>query len=159
MEPLTCTRCLRSEQYKQPLTCTRCLRSEQYLALNPEGKMPLLVSDEITLPESDTICRYLLDRFGDTGPSFLPSSAAARAKSDLLCRLHDMYLTTIQGALYKATPPFGIFGSRLDALQELRKQVYGCMLHGRRERLVRCHRMQGVASKLLPLSCSMPLSA
>jgi hypothetical protein len=33
------------------------------------------------------------------------------------------YLTTIQGALYKATPPFGIFGSRLDALKELRKQL------------------------------------
>jgi len=34
------------------------------------------------------------------------------------------YLTTIQGALYKATPPFGIYGSRLDALKELRKQLH-----------------------------------
>ena len=106
-------------------------RSAEYLALNPEGKMPLLVSDDITLPESDTICRYLLDRFGDTAPSFMPSSAASRARSDLLCRLHDMYLTTIQGAMYKATPPFGIFGSRLDALQELREQVERYTIHCR----------------------------
>jgi len=99
------------------------LKSPEYLALNPQGKMPLLVTDEITLPESDTICRYLLDRFSGSSPSFVPSTVAARARSDLLCRLHDMYVTTIQGALYKATPPFGIFGSRLEALAELRKQL------------------------------------
>jgi glutathione S-transferase len=99
------------------------LKSPEYLALNPQGKMPLLVADEITLPESDTICRYLLDRFSESSPSFMPSTAAARARSDLLCRLHDMYVTTIQGALYKATPPFGIYGSRLEALDELRRQL------------------------------------
>ena len=99
------------------------LKSPEYLALNPQGKMPLLVTDEVTLPESDTICRYLLDRFSGSSPSFVPSTVAARARSDLLCRLHDMYVTTIQGALYKATPPFGTFGSRLEALAELRKQL------------------------------------
>lgn len=99
------------------------LKSPEYLALNPQGKMPLLVADEITLPESDTICRYLLDRFSESSPSFVPSTVAARARSDLLCRLHDMYVTTIQGALYKATPPFGIYGSRLEALDELRRQL------------------------------------
>ena len=55
------------------------LKSPEYLALNPQGKMPLLVADEITLPESDTICRYLLDRFSASSPSFVPSTAAARA--------------------------------------------------------------------------------
>jgi glutathione S-transferase len=125
------------------------LKSPEYLKLNPQGKMPLLVADEITLPESDTISRYLLDRFVDAGPSFVPASPTERARSDLLCRLHDTYvasmrtfalsyvtlshslsmlgisyITSIQGALYKATPPFGIFGSRLDALKELRKQLH-----------------------------------
>lgn len=99
------------------------LRSPEFLALNPQGKMPLLVAGKMALPESDTICRYLLDRFGDSSPSFIPSTLEARTKSDLICRLHDMYLTTIQGVLYKATPPFGIYGSRLDALKELRKQL------------------------------------
>jgi len=69
------------------------LKSPEYLKLNPQGKMPLLVADEITLPESDTICRYLLDRFSENSPSFVPSTAVARARSDLLCRLHDMYLS------------------------------------------------------------------
>ena len=34
------------------------------------------------------------------------------------------YLTTIQGALYKATPPFGVYTARVDALRELRKQLH-----------------------------------
>uniref|UniRef100_A0A7S4KN51 HIT domain-containing protein n=2 Tax=Guillardia theta TaxID=55529 RepID=A0A7S4KN51_GUITH len=44
-------------------------------------------------------------------------------KSDLLCRLHDMYITTIQGCMYKAEPPFGRFSSRAAALAELREQI------------------------------------
>ena len=51
------------------------LKSAQYLALNPQGKMPLLVTEEgEAIPESDTIARYLLDRFAAAGPSFVPSS-------------------------------------------------------------------------------------
>ena len=34
-----------------------------------------------------------------------------------------MYITTIQGALYKAAAPFGIYGTRSDALNELQKQL------------------------------------
>jgi glutathione S-transferase len=67
------------------------LKSAEYLKLNPQGKMPLLVADDIVLPESDTISRYLLDRFSNSAPSFVPTTLAARARSDLLCRLHDMY--------------------------------------------------------------------
>ena len=149
------------------------LKSAEYLKLNPQGKMPLLVADDIVLPESDTISRYLLDRFSNSAPSFVPTTLAARGRSDLLCRLHDMYepsssrllpvffrtytyalstrthsyvtridyyrafgvcvfasshahryLTTIQGALYKATPPFGVYTARVDALRELRKQLH-----------------------------------
>mmetsp|Transcript_42175 Transcript_42175/g.100116 ORF Transcript_42175/g.100116 Transcript_42175/m.100116 type:complete len:300 (-) Transcript_42175:178-1077(-) len=84
--------------------------------------MPLLVCDDITLPESDTICRHLLALFPE-GPSFVPASLAARARADLLARLHDMYITTIQGVLYKPNPPFGMYASRTDAIAELRKQL------------------------------------
>lgn len=40
-----------------------------------------------------------------------------------LSRHHDAYLQPIQGALYKASPPFGAFGSRRLALDELTKQL------------------------------------
>jgi len=98
------------------------LKSAEYLALNPQGKMPVLVTSHGNIPESDTIARYLLDAFAK-GPSFTPSTIEARVKSDLLCRLHDMYITTIQGCLYKDAPPFGAYHSRYKALEELKRQL------------------------------------
>lgn len=96
------------------------LKSEEYLELNPQGKMPLLAVDGgMPIPESDTICRYLMSTYAEKGPSFLPDSA----KSNLIARIHDMYLTTIQGCLYKPAPPFGIYGTRSDALAEFKKQL------------------------------------
>lgn len=78
------------------------LKSEEYLSRNPQGKMPLLsiideknVSDDskvMNIPESDTICRYLLSEYEASSPSFLPNNT----KSNLIARIHDMYLTTIQ---------------------------------------------------------------
>lgn len=96
------------------------LKTPEYLALNPQGKMPLLsIKDGMSIPESDTICRYLMSTYADSGPDFLPNDP----KSNLIARIHDMYITTIQGALYKAAPPFGIYGTRSDALNELQKQL------------------------------------
>jgi len=96
------------------------LKSEKYLALNPQGKMPLLtVEDGMSIPESDTICRYLMYTYSEKPPSFLPNDT----KSNLIARIHDMYLTTIQGCMYKASPPFGMYGTRQDALAEFQKQL------------------------------------
>jgi len=105
------------------------LKDPAYLALNPQGKMPLLTlpNGDMAVPESDTICRYLLAHYNNNNnnnnnngtPSFAPDDV----RSNLVARLHDMYLTTIQGCLYKATPPFGTFGCRSDALREFRRQM------------------------------------
>ena len=53
----------------------------------------------------------------------MPGTVEGRLKSDLLCRLHDMYITTIQGCLYKPAPPFGVHSSRHAALQDLKRQL------------------------------------
>ena len=97
------------------------LRDPKYLTLNPQGKMPLLTSnqDGMNIPESDTICRYLTAQYVHLGPSFEPDNV----KSNLISRLHDLYLTTIQGCMYKASPPFGSFASRKSALAEYQKQL------------------------------------
>ena len=97
------------------------LKSEEYMKRNPQGKMPLLTDAEsgLDLAESDTIARYLLSKFSDQGPSFQPD----HPKSNLIARIHDIYLTTIQGCLYKPAPPFGVFGSRKDAIAEFVKQL------------------------------------
>jgi glutathione S-transferase len=97
------------------------LKSEEYLKINPQGKMPTLQCTEsgFSIPESDTISRYLLSHYAEIGPSFLPDNP----KSNILCRFHDLYLASIQGALYKDRPPFSVYGSRKDALNEFCKQL------------------------------------
>lgn len=106
------------------------LKSPEYLALNPQGKMPLLVcgGSGLVVPESDTICRYLLDKHASSpGPSFVPSTPEQRTLSEQVCRTHDMYLTCLQGAMYKAPgTPYSIYGmDRLAALSEFRRQLTG----------------------------------
>ena len=103
------------------------LNSPDYLALNPQGKMPLLVEADtgLTVWESDAICRHLLDKHATdgTGPSLLPSDLSARTRSNMIVRLHDAYIGPIQGCLYKPAPPFGAFGSRSAAIRELISQL------------------------------------
>merc|ERR1712118_251718 len=100
------------------------LTSPEYLALNPQGKMPLLITaDGTTLYESDTIARYFIDAYSTKEPSFVPTTAEARALDNLIARVHDVYIVAIQGSMYKATPPFGIYQSRWEALAEMRKQL------------------------------------
>lgn len=99
------------------------LRSDEYLALNPQGKMPLLVDGPSVVYETDAICRHLLDKFHGKGASLMPPTLAGRTASEVLCRVHDAYLGPIQGCLYKPAPPFGRFGTRTEALRELAEQL------------------------------------
>jgi hypothetical protein len=104
------------------------LKSPEYLALNPQGKMPLLVagSSGWAIPESDTICRYLLDKHPG-GPSFVPPTPEQRSLCEQIVRTHDVYLTCLQGAMYKAPgTPYSVYGQdRMAALSEFRRQLTG----------------------------------
>jgi len=102
------------------------LGSDEYLSLNPQGKMPLLVDDDLTVVwESDAICRHLLDKHSDAaGPSFFPRELSARTRSEMLCRLHDAYIGPIQGCLYRdAAKMPQTFSSRAETIRQLRKQL------------------------------------
>ncbi|MEK9945179.1 MAG: glutathione S-transferase family protein [Alphaproteobacteria bacterium] len=81
------------------------IKSETYLALNPMGRMPLLVDGEVVLPESAVICEYLDAVL--PGPPLMPSGPADRARVQLLCRIADLYLFPASIALLiapKAAP-------------------------------------------------------
>ncbi|CAM9789201.1 unnamed protein product, partial [Ectocarpus sp. 13 AM-2016] len=100
------------------------LKSEEYLKMNPHGKMPCLSSPDCgSIPESDTICQYLLDKFEHEGTSFRPQTLPARMKSAAICRLFDTYIHPIQGCMYKAVPPFGVHSDRIAALDDLQAQL------------------------------------
>jgi len=115
-----------SEVAMKPPTELGGLTSPEYRRLNPQGKMPLLVTDNgYPIAESDTISRYLIDKYSGTGPSFVPNDARLRILSEQLSRQHDIYISPLQGAMYKAPGfPLSIFGTdRGKALDELVKQV------------------------------------
>jgi len=103
------------------------LKSSDYLNLNPAGLMPSLTIQKADNPyginaiaESDTIARYLISEYSDA-PSFLPD----HPKSNQIARWHDMYLTPIQGCLYKPSSrlPFGNYADRKSAIAAYRKNL------------------------------------
>ncbi|HEY0957294.1 MAG TPA: glutathione S-transferase family protein [Roseateles sp.] len=56
----------------------RSTQEPDYLALNPNALIPVLLDGDFVLWESNSICRYLAARQGDTG--LLPAEPQARAK-------------------------------------------------------------------------------
>lgn len=101
-------------------------KSAEFLKLNAQGKVPLLVTDVgFPIPESDCIARYLTKTFANHGPSFIPSDPLQASLSDQVCRFHDLYVTSVQGSMYKAKgTPFSTFGTdRKAGLAELKKQL------------------------------------
>lgn len=90
--------------------------------------MPVLVtSDGFSIVESDCIARYLLDKHSNTPPTLIPSNLYEKSLSDQICRVHDVYISPIQGCMYKAPGTmFSTFGTdRKAALAELKRQLVG----------------------------------
>lgn len=79
------------------------MKSEEYVKLSPEGKMPAMLCEDgqTGLCESQVILDYLSDKYSDVGPSFVPATAEGRAKAALIARLADLYIVSIQGAMYR----------------------------------------------------------
>lgn len=94
--------------------------------MNPQGKMPLLLADgEFPIPESDSICRYLIEKYKSMGASFMFTDLKRQSLSDQICRIHDIYISPIQGCMYRAPgSKFSAFGTdRRAALSELKSQL------------------------------------
>mmetsp|Transcript_58846 Transcript_58846/g.137442 ORF Transcript_58846/g.137442 Transcript_58846/m.137442 type:complete len:276 (-) Transcript_58846:112-939(-) len=92
------------------------LQSPEYARINPLKKVPgmLLEDGKTQLFESKVIMSYLEDRFGREGPSLVLDTPEARARVNLLCSIHDLYIASpnctqpnfshTQGAMY--LPPY-----------------------------------------------------
>lgn len=65
-------------------------QSDEFLALNPLGKIPVLIDGDFTLPESGVIAEYLEEKFPE--PSLLPDEILARTHVRLIAQLGDIYL-------------------------------------------------------------------
>lgn len=65
-------------------------RQPEYLALNPYGRVPTLVDDDLVLYESASVLAYLEARH--PAPPLLPSAPKARARADMHVRLCDLQM-------------------------------------------------------------------
>ncbi len=80
------------------------LRSPDYLALNPMGKVPLLLLDDgVTIPESETIVEYLEDAFPE--PALRPHGAEGAARVRLIARVAEIYVQAPVFALFPHLDP------------------------------------------------------
>jgi len=52
-------------------------RSDEYLSLNPFGKVPTLIDDELVMYESAAICTYIAEKFPES--RLIPTESQARA--------------------------------------------------------------------------------
>lgn len=79
-------------------------RSPDYLAINPIGKLPVLVTgDGLTVPESEVIIDYLEQRFPD--PPLIPADPARRVQMGLIVRAFELYATPALFRLFGQMDP------------------------------------------------------
>jgi maleylacetoacetate isomerase len=90
------------------------LAGAAFRAINPTGRVPVLVLDDGTvLVESETILAFLEESYPE--PALLPSVPRARAAERTIGRLVDNYLTPATEALY----PFRVAGRRDEAALQI----------------------------------------
>lgn len=97
------------------------LKSEQFLAYNRQGKFPILIlpgSDAQAIAESEVIALYLLEKYTPDS-KLLPSTPEDRARARQAARVMDVYITPIQGCMYRALN----IKLRSEQIQELARQL------------------------------------
>jgi glutathione S-transferase len=92
----------------------------EFLALNPHGKIPVLVDDDFVLPESDAILWYLAERFAEA--NLLGAGARERARALSWCSFaattlypayYDVYFHTRGGAQERRIPAVAESGQQV----------------------------------------------
>ncbi|GFZ92115.1 MULTISPECIES: glutathione S-transferase family protein [Sphingobium] len=79
-------------------------RSPEFLAINPIGKLPVLVTDDgLAIAESETIIDYLDERF--PAPSLLPADTGERVRMRNIIRSFELYATPAMSRLFKQMDP------------------------------------------------------
>jgi glutathione S-transferase len=76
-------------------------KSAEFCALNPRGKVPVIVDDGLALRESGVIVEYLEDRYPQK--PLLPSDARARSLVRLLAAEAEAYLSPLVNRLFELT--------------------------------------------------------
>jgi len=89
------------------------LQTEEFAKVNPLKKVPAFVTESGgVIFESAVILNYLEDRYWGQPPAVRPTTPEGRAREQLFCRMHDLYIASpnctqpgfshTQGAMYLA---------------------------------------------------------
>ncbi len=99
-------------------------KSDEHLALHPYGKLPVLKHNALLLPETASICRYLLASFA---PEYLNSlSTSQNAKIDAFSAIVSIYIdkAIVRDYLLEFAFPKGENGEvRMDAVKSAQPAV------------------------------------
>lgn len=93
-------------------------RTPAFLALNPMGKVPVLVDDDLVLPESNAIVAYLGDRYG-----LWPKDYKARAEALRWLFFEAHYVRDPVGAMWTNRFFFPMLGRPVDEEQAVRGEA------------------------------------
>jgi len=96
-------------------------KSERHLELHPFGKMPILIQDQLILPETSSICRYL-----DNDRELQPHDSIEYAAHDALCALIsiDIDKVLLRDYLLEFAFPQGENGTvRVDVVNQVKPKV------------------------------------
>ena len=66
------------------------IKSPEYLALNPFGKMPVLIDGDKAIPESTIICEYIENKFPAT--PMMPTKKDDHLAVNMVMRMLDIYI-------------------------------------------------------------------
>ena len=70
-------------------------RDADYLSMNPNARVPTIIDGDLVLWESNSIIRYLANKYGDG--TFYPNDPGERARGE---RWMDWQLSVLQGAIH-----------------------------------------------------------
>ncbi len=99
----------------------RAHRQEPYLSLNPYGRVPTLVDDDLVLYESTAILEYLEARFPE--PSLMPRDPKERALAAMHMKLCDLQLTRPGGLIIFSKRFLPEASWRLDEMAKAKREV------------------------------------
>ena len=102
-------------------------KSAEYLKLNPPDKLPVLILDGESLPESEVICEYLED--AHPTPTLRPVHPQVRAKVRLLSRMGDLYIAPQLTKLFAMMNPKSRDASIVDQAFKDIKTALGQIAH------------------------------
>lgn len=101
-------------------------KSDEHFNLHPFGKLPVAIIDELALPETASICRYLDAHIVENSPQLQPANPEERARHDALCAMIsiDVDKALVRDYLLEFAFPKGQDGKvRIEQVTQAQPQV------------------------------------